>query len=133
MGTPEAQISGRVRALLAERDISGSELARRLGLTQSYVSRRLRDDVPWRASDLALIARELGVDVSQLLPVGGDDGVVPPGTPPPSPPPPQPRPPAGPGRLSDVLQPTPPPRRAAGLVARQPSDPRLPRHPITTT
>ncbi len=68
MQRDEAQISKRVRALLDEREMSGSELARRLGETQSYVSRRIQGAVPWRATDLVRIASVLGVPVASLLP-----------------------------------------------------------------
>lgn len=67
MEMPEAEISKRVRVLLAERRITASALARDLGLTQSYVARRMTGKVSWRASDLSLIAGHLGVDASALL------------------------------------------------------------------
>lgn len=67
METPESDTSKRVRVLLAEHDISAAALARRIGWQQSYIARRLRGRVPWRADDLSLIAGELGVDVTVLL------------------------------------------------------------------
>lgn len=67
MQPSEAEISKRVRVLLAEQKISAAELARRVGLQQSYVSRRMRGDVPWRTPDLALIAAELHVTVADLV------------------------------------------------------------------
>lgn len=67
MQPSEAEISKRLRVLLAEQKISASELARRVGLKQSYVSRRMRGDVPWRTPDLALIAAELQVTVADLV------------------------------------------------------------------
>ena len=68
MARNESEISYRVRRLLFERDISAAELARRLGKTQSFVARRLNGRTEWRASDLALIARDLGVPASTLMP-----------------------------------------------------------------
>ena len=62
-------ISRRVRGLLAEHQVSGSELARRAGLSQSYVSRRVRGVVAWTISDLELIAAELDIPLSAILPV----------------------------------------------------------------
>jgi transcriptional regulator with XRE-family HTH domain len=67
MERAEAQVSERVRSLLAERKISDSELARRLNLSQSYFSRRMRGDVAWRTTDLARIAAALHVEVTDLL------------------------------------------------------------------
>lgn len=71
MGHTQAPtISRTVQAQLDERGISGAELARRLGFTQSYVARRIRGEVPWRADDIALIARELEIDAAELLAPG---------------------------------------------------------------
>lgn len=67
MEQDEALISQRVQALLDEHSMSGSELARRLGTSQSYVSRRIRGDVPWRATDLNRIAGLVGVPVVTLI------------------------------------------------------------------
>jgi len=72
MELDEAQISRRVRSLLEERGISGSELARRLGASQSYVSRRIQGTVPWRATDLVNIASVLGVPAAGLLSASAD-------------------------------------------------------------
>jgi transcriptional regulator with XRE-family HTH domain len=68
MQRTESQTSERVRALLADREISEAALARQLGLSQSYVSRRMRGDVTWRVDDIARIAAHLGVAVSDLVP-----------------------------------------------------------------
>lgn len=67
MQPSEAEISKRIRVLLAEHDISATELARRIGKSQSYVARRMRGDVVWRASDLTRIAETLQVPASDLL------------------------------------------------------------------
>lgn len=67
MEIAESDTSKRVRAALAEHDVSAAALARRLGRSQSYLARRLRGRVPWRADDLASIARELGVNTTVLL------------------------------------------------------------------
>jgi len=68
MERSEALITERVRSLIADRGVSGSELARRIGATQSYVSRRIRGDVPWRAGELVKIAAALGCTAADLLP-----------------------------------------------------------------
>lgn len=68
MGNAKALIADRVRELLTESGISGAELARRLGATQSYVSRRVRGVVPWRADELYEIAGVLGISADEFLP-----------------------------------------------------------------
>ena len=50
-----------------EREISGVQLARRLGITQAYLSRRLTGEVEFRISELQAIADELGVPVTQFV------------------------------------------------------------------
>lgn len=68
------QIAEEVRVLLARRKISASELARRMGVTQPYISRRLNGETALDVDDLALIAQVLGVDVIDLLPARLPEG-----------------------------------------------------------
>lgn len=56
-----------LRAVLARRRMSGAELARRTGMKQPYLSRRMTGEVPFDLDDLEIIARELEVSVTQLL------------------------------------------------------------------
>lgn len=60
--------AGELRAQLARRRISASELARRIGWKQPYMARRIDGRVALDMDDLELIARALGVAVAQLLP-----------------------------------------------------------------
>lgn len=60
--------AGEIRAELARQQMSGSELARRLGMTQPYLSRRLTGEVDFRIGELERIAEVLGVPVAQLFP-----------------------------------------------------------------
>lgn len=60
-------VSGRVRDLLRERGLSDSAMARELGFSQPYMSRRMRGDVPWRVDELTQIATFLNVPVTELL------------------------------------------------------------------
>ncbi len=62
------QIAEEIRVLLARRKMSASELARRMGVTQPYISRRLTADTPLDVDDLAKIADALGVHILDLLP-----------------------------------------------------------------
>lgn len=62
------QVAEEIRALLARRKLSASELARKMGVSQPYLSRRLTGDVAIDVDDLQTIARLLGVGMSDLLP-----------------------------------------------------------------
>lgn len=57
-----------IKALLAERDISGRELARRLGVSQPWVSCRLTGETAITVADLQRITDELGVPITRFLP-----------------------------------------------------------------
>lgn len=56
-----------IRVLLARRRMSASELARRIGQTQPYLSRRLTGDVALDVDDLDKIAQVMGVEPAALL------------------------------------------------------------------
>jgi transcriptional regulator with XRE-family HTH domain len=60
--------AARVRAVLREKGVTGSELARRLDFKQPYISRRLTGEVEFRADELIAIAAVLDVPVAQFLP-----------------------------------------------------------------
>jgi transcriptional regulator with XRE-family HTH domain len=64
------RVAEELRAVLARRQISASELARRTGLRQPYLSRRMTGAVPFNLDDLELIAPVLRIEVADLL---GDD------------------------------------------------------------
>jgi transcriptional regulator with XRE-family HTH domain len=61
-------IAEEIRALLARRKITASELARRLHVSQPYISRRLTGDTAFDVDDLDRIAAELDVDIADLFP-----------------------------------------------------------------
>lgn len=61
-----------IRVILARKRWSAAELARRTGLKQPYVSRRMTGETAFDLDDLEVIARELGVSVTELL--GGEGG-----------------------------------------------------------
>jgi transcriptional regulator with XRE-family HTH domain len=63
----ENHVANNIRAELARRRISQSVPAELLGLTHSSISRRLRGEVPFRDSELAIIANFLDVEVSALF------------------------------------------------------------------
>lgn len=64
-------IAEEIRALLARRRLSASDLARMTGLTQRAISRRLTGEKVIDADDLERIAAVLGVDIIDLLPREG--------------------------------------------------------------
>lgn len=71
------RIARPIRAHLAVAGISGAELARRIGLSQPQVSRRLSGRLPFDSDDLTAIAAEINVSVPELIqmpkdqPIGG--------------------------------------------------------------
>lgn len=84
MTNPEPTLNARVaeelRATLARRRLSASELARMTGMTQRAVSRRLTGEKTIDVDDLEVIARALDMEVADLLPTrarasSGDPGV----------------------------------------------------------
>jgi transcriptional regulator with XRE-family HTH domain len=67
--TPLTQrVAAEVRVRLARLNISAAELARRTGLKQPYLSRRMTCEVAFDLDDLQLIANALHVQVVDLLP-----------------------------------------------------------------
>lgn len=66
--SPAETVVERIKAVMAERQITGVELARRLGFTQAYISRRLTGEVDFRMAELTAVAEALGVPLSQFIP-----------------------------------------------------------------
>lgn len=109
-----AKIAEEIRALLARRRMSATQLARRMGVTQSYLARRMIGTQPLDTNDLDRIAQILQVSIVELLPRDrrGHTGATTVGyrhvsAKPASPPRPAARPsvrhaPTGPGRTSRV-------------------------------
>lgn len=71
-GTDQATLSVRVaeeiRGWMGKRRVTGAELARRLGVSQMWVSYRLSGKQPIDLNDLEMISKALSVPVRQLLP-----------------------------------------------------------------
>lgn len=57
-----------IRVLLARRRISAAELARRAGMKQSTLARRMTGEIAFDLDDLEAIADVLGVTILDLLP-----------------------------------------------------------------
>ena len=66
--TPTAQTGRNVRAEMARAGVSQIDLAERVGLSQSGLSKRLRGVVPFDVNELDAIATALGVPAVSLLP-----------------------------------------------------------------
>jgi transcriptional regulator with XRE-family HTH domain len=56
-----------VRALIGRKNVSGADLARLTGRSQSYVSKRLRGEAAFTANDAEAISAALRVDLEALL------------------------------------------------------------------
>ena len=52
---------------MTRRRVTGAELARRTGRSQSYMSKRLRDEASMTANDVFDICEALSVDLEALL------------------------------------------------------------------
>ena len=65
--SPTQRVASTLRGKLAERRISGAELARRLGWSQQATSRRLTGSTPITVDELTEIARVLDVPITTLF------------------------------------------------------------------
>jgi transcriptional regulator with XRE-family HTH domain len=62
------RVASEVRANMARQRISGSEMARRIGVSQPYLHRRISGEIPFDIDDLARVAEVLNVRIADLLP-----------------------------------------------------------------
>lgn len=60
-------VSAEIRALLARQRLSASEVAKRTGISQNYISKRLRDEAPFTLNDLERIAPVFGLTDMGIL------------------------------------------------------------------
>ena len=60
-------ISAAIRWSMSRQRISGAQLAERVGRSQSYISKRLRDESPLTANDIEDICKALGEDLGKML------------------------------------------------------------------
>lgn len=70
-----SQVAEEIRVLLVRRRLSAAELARQMGVTQSYLARRLLRGERLDLEDLRRIAAVLKVSVVDLLPSSARDVV----------------------------------------------------------
>lgn len=62
------RVAEELRVLLARRRLTATELARKLGRSQTWIWRRLTGETAFDLNDLEAIAATLGVTVADLLP-----------------------------------------------------------------
>ena len=67
MGPFAAAIAAAVRSVVAGKDMSGSELARRLNRAQSYVSYRLNGHKSWTIDEVEQIAAILNIEADDVI------------------------------------------------------------------
>jgi transcriptional regulator with XRE-family HTH domain len=60
-------ISAEIRSAMARQRMSGAQLAIKTDRSQSYISKRLRDEVPFTANDVEDICQVLGEDLLGLV------------------------------------------------------------------
>jgi transcriptional regulator with XRE-family HTH domain len=60
-------VSGEIRAAMAKQRVSQMELAKDIGKSQNYLSKRLRDETPFDLNDLHLITGRLRMDMPALM------------------------------------------------------------------
>ena len=63
----DVEVAAQVRSVLGEQNISGSELARRVGRPQRWLHRRLAGKVAWELDLLQEVADVLGVSAERFL------------------------------------------------------------------
>lgn len=61
-------VSAEIRAVMARQRVSGAKLAEAAGMSQGYLSKRLRDQAPFTLNDVEAISKALGEDLLRLSP-----------------------------------------------------------------
>lgn len=63
-------VAAEVRAIMARKQISGVEMAKRLGVEQTWFSRRASGRVPWTAGELHTLMDLLDEDITRVFAAG---------------------------------------------------------------
>ena len=63
----QRSISAEVRAIMASRRVTAVELAPELGRSQNYLSKRLRDELPFNVTDLERLGEFFGIAADELV------------------------------------------------------------------
>ncbi len=75
-GSLTQRVAAQIRAVMAYNQIRQSHLARTMGVTEQWLSVRLRGVQPIDLNDLERIAKALGVEVSSLIPKSGSSPIT---------------------------------------------------------
>ena len=65
--TPSARVGANVRAEMARRGITQTQLAGQIGKTQAQLSKRLAGQIPFDVNELTAVAGALGVPLTDLM------------------------------------------------------------------
>lgn len=68
MESAQQEVAAEVRAWLGRQRRSAHSIAKELGWSDFYMSRRIRGDVAFNVADLAAVAGALGVPVTAFIP-----------------------------------------------------------------
>ena len=71
--TYNESVASEVRAEMARQRVSQTALAKRLGWSQPFLSRRLCSTTDWRVDEIEAVAGALGVPLAQLAAVPSDE------------------------------------------------------------
>lgn len=71
--TTDQAIGERVHREMWRQRTTQTRLAEKLGITQTAVSRKIRGERPWFATEVVAVADALGVSVAALYGLKGDD------------------------------------------------------------
>lgn len=69
----QEHVAQEIRAEMGRKRATGAELARRLGVSEAYISRRLADDGAITLQDLERLADALGVRPARFFPAVSED------------------------------------------------------------
>lgn len=60
-------VAAEIARLLEERQLSGNDLAKATGISQTGIAAKLRGATPFGLADLEKICKELGLTIAQLM------------------------------------------------------------------
>jgi transcriptional regulator with XRE-family HTH domain len=69
MSTWAFTLNANIRAEMGRRNLSGKQVAGRIGISQPSFSRRLNGEAEWSINELHAMAEVLGCPLASLLPV----------------------------------------------------------------
>lgn len=59
--------SAEVRATMARKRVNGAQLSASIGVSPSYLSKRLRDDLPFTLNDIEAVCGALSLDLEDFV------------------------------------------------------------------